>query len=134
MASVRDEVLACNAAFYEAFTSRDAARMDELWSREVPLVCIHPGWQPLEGREEVMGSWRAILEGPAAPAVECERPMVWVLGTAAFVVCIERLEGGELVATNVFVRESATWKLVHHHAGPLVDEPDDDEPPAGLLN
>jgi hypothetical protein len=42
-----------------------------------------------------------------------------VIGDSAYVVCGESIEGAELVATNVFVREDGTWKLVHHQAGPV---------------
>jgi hypothetical protein len=34
------------------------------------------------------------------------------------VICVEHLDGGDLIATNVFAREGTLWKLVHHQAGP----------------
>ena len=43
----------------------------------------------------------------------------FVHGDMAFVVCEERLPGGVLVATNVFVREDGDWKICHHHAAPV---------------
>jgi hypothetical protein len=42
-----------------------------------------------------------------------------VLGESAYVVCGEAVDGAELVATNLFVREDGAWKLVHHQAGPV---------------
>jgi hypothetical protein len=30
------------------------------------------------------------------------------------------VDGAELCATNVFAREDGAWKLVHHHAGPVL--------------
>ncbi|TMA07756.1 MAG: DUF4440 domain-containing protein, partial [Deltaproteobacteria bacterium] len=61
MTAAEREVLEANAAFYAAFTQRDADAMDVLWAREVPVACLHPGWEPLSGREEVVSSWRRIL-------------------------------------------------------------------------
>ena len=128
-----EAVLAANAAFYRAFATRDVAAMEALWARETPVACIHPGWQVLNGRENVMASWRGILAG-VPPAIECAQAIARVAGSAAFVVCTEILEAGELVATNLFVREAGDWKMAHHHAGPVATDADDDEPHSGFLN
>ena len=55
-------VLTANDAFYAAFRAQDLVAMDILWSRDARVLCVHPGWEPLEGRELVMRSWRAIFE------------------------------------------------------------------------
>jgi ketosteroid isomerase-like protein len=134
MTAEETAVLAANAEFYRAFASRDVAAMDAVWARETPVACIHPGWQVLNGREAVMASWRGILAG-APPAIRCDHEIARVTGTAAFVVCTEILDGGELVATNLFVREDGAWKMTHHHAGPVAaGEDDDDRPKSGFLN
>ncbi len=127
-------VLAANAAFYRAFSERDVAAMDALWAHSVPVACIHPGWHVLNGREAVMASWRGILAG-VPPAIRCSEEIARVAGSAAFVVCTESLDAGELVATNVFVQEAGDWKMAHHHAGPVASaDDDDDKPPSGFLN
>jgi ketosteroid isomerase-like protein len=39
--------------------------------------------------------------------------------------------GGATVATNMFLKEGDSWKMVHHHASPtsaLPSENDDEEP------
>jgi ketosteroid isomerase-like protein len=113
-------VLAANAIFYEAFDQRDVAAMERLWARRVPVACIHPGWAPLFGRDDVLKSWHAILTGPGAPRISCTDPVVHALGDgSALVVCVEVLPGGAMVATNVFVREDGAWRMVQHHAGPV---------------
>ena len=123
------EVLEANSAFYRAFAARDAAAMDALWARRAAVACVHPGWDALRGREEVMASWRSILGGDA-PHIRCTRASAHVLGAAAFVICHETTEGARLVATNVFVREDGAWRMVHHQAGGLAQPPEDDEPEA----
>jgi ketosteroid isomerase-like protein len=130
----QDEVLAANAAFYRAFAARDVDAMDALWARQAPVACVHPGWHALSGRDAVMASWRGILRGPGAPDIACGDATSHVFGESAFVVCDERLPGGVLVATNVFVREEGAWRLVHHHAGPIADADEDGRPNSGLLN
>jgi len=118
--AMNDEILTANRRFYEAFASADLGAMDEVWAREAPVSCVHPGWAALVEREEIMMSWQAILAG--------EAPTELVLGEAeahageimAYVVCTETIGEAQLVATNVFVREGEDWKLAHHQAGPVV--------------
>ena len=128
-------VLFANEAFYLAFATRDVRSMDELWSRQAPVTCVHPGWRPLLGREEVMESWVTLLGNPAAPHVEFREPRAFVYGETATVICFEVLQEGVLVATNVFVHEDANWRIVHHHATPLSEQVEfqDPQPPRGPL-
>lgn len=121
--SDRAQILFVNEAFYQIFRDRDAAAMDTLWAREAPVACIHPGWSALTTREEVMESWAGILANPESPQVSCHRPKAYLGGDQAFVICYEAIGQALLVATNVFQRESGTWKLVHHQAGPCHAEP-----------
>jgi hypothetical protein len=135
--SAEVEVLAANQAFYTAFARGDLTVIDALWAQRAPVACIHPGWGALHGREEVMESWRSILEGGPGPTVRCTRPSAAVLGDSAYVVCGETIQGAELVATNYFIREDGAWKLVLHQAGPVHRraEPRRRAPPrTGLLN
>jgi len=113
------EVLAQNRAFYAAFRQRDLDSMDQLWATQAKVACVHPGWQPIRGRAQVMASWRAILGQSSVPQIRCEDASAHVLGDTAFVLCEEVLGEGRLVATNVFVREEDDWRLVHHQAGPM---------------
>lgn len=130
------EVLTVNEAFYDAFSRHDIAAMEAIWSTRVDLACIHPGWDAIVGRREVLSSWRAILSSPEAPTVECTGAVAHVIGDVAYVVCSEVLPGAELCATNVFVREAGTWKLVHHQAGPVASRMEEARParPPRVLN
>lgn len=136
MSSAESEVLATNQAFYDAFTRGDFDAVDDLWARRAPVACVHPGWDALHGRDEVIASFRSILES-GAPAVKCTRPSAYVLGESAYVVCGESVAGAELVATNLFVREDGAWRLVFHQAGPVhrrVERRTARAPRGGLLN
>ena len=118
-----EDVLAANAAFYAAFSRRDPSLMEEVWAKEAPVACLHPGWEPLVGRDAVLQSWRGILLGGGAPAIRCERASAHLLGDVAYVLCIEQVPAGQLIATNVFVLEQGRWRMVHHHSSPIARRP-----------
>jgi ketosteroid isomerase-like protein len=115
-----DAVLAANLEFYRAFTARDLVAMEALWARSAPVACLHPGWPVLADRDQVMESWHGILANPEAPHIACYDERVLLYGEVALVVCEEELDGGTLVASNLFVREDGAWKIAHHQAGQLV--------------
>lgn len=119
MRYVDADVLAANEAFYRAFNERDIEAMDELWSRESPVWCVHPGWDPLSGRDTVMQSWRAILGNPLQTKIVAGGASVLTRGDMALVSCRELAAGNPLAATNVFVHEGEGWKLVQHHSSPV---------------
>jgi ketosteroid isomerase-like protein len=123
------EVLEANQAFYQAFSAQDADAVDALWARRAPVACIHPGWDALDGRDEVVGSFRAIIESGGAPQVRSTRAQARMLGEVAFVTCHEVVPGGRLVATNLFVKEDGAWRLVHHQATPLAEAASRGPPP-----
>lgn len=133
MSRPNDDVLAANEAFYEAFLHRDMVALEALWSRRPDVTCVHPGWEPLRGRTIVIESFFAILSGPNPPDIVASDASVHVMGESAFVVCTETVDGSELCATNVFIREGGSWKMVHHQAGPVVRRPPSVKPP-GLMN
>lgn len=111
-------VLQVNEAFYDAFGNADFAAMVQIWAHDDDIACTHPGWNVLTGYHDVIESWRAILEGAAAPQISCRDACAFVHGDTAFVTCNEVVGGGLLAATNIFVQKSGTWAMVHHHAGP----------------
>ena len=122
-----DQVLAANQAFYDAFESLDYDRMARIWSGSAPLSCIHPAWELIEGRTEVLASWRRIFGSTTAIRFALRDIHVFIAGDTGWVVLIEQIEtrhGEERVtgttqATNVFVREADGWRLVHHHSAPI---------------
>ncbi len=112
-------VLFANDAFYTAFAGRDTEAMREVWSEKVNLRCIHPGWDEITGREDVLDSWAAILGGDAAPDIICHHASAIIYGDVAVVVCHEEIENAFLIATNIFERQGRIWKMIHHQAGPM---------------
>jgi len=122
----QEAVLFANEAFYLAFSSKDLAAMADIWATKVRVTCIHPGWPPLFGRDEVMESWEGIFAGDT-PQISCHGAQAHMYGDSATVLCYERIPESYLVATNVFVRDGGLWKLVHHQAGPTQSGPSVDD-------
>lgn len=124
-------VMFANDAFYAAFAAGDLEAMGRLWAEDHPVTCIHPGWQPLFGYEAVMESWRGILSSGETAAIRCQDARVHAAGDLAWVTAFERLPRGVLVATNLFLRRGAQWRMIHHQAGPCQDPPAEPAPEPG---
>ena len=121
-----------NEAFYLIFGNRDFAGMDALWAAHENVSCIHPGWEALDNREDVMASWKSLMANENSPSITCRAPRARIIGETGVVVCYELLGSSVLVATNIFVKDGTAWKMVHHQAGPCRGLPDDlsEEPEA----
>ena len=117
--SPEDAVLAANDAFYHAFNEKDIEAMDAIWAVSPDVACVHPGWNLLFGREQVIDSWRRILSNPEQLRIFTGGETVIFAGEVALVLCRELVGGAPLAATNVFVQEDGAWKLLHHHSGPV---------------
>jgi hypothetical protein len=119
------EALVANEAFYRALGNSDMGAMENVWARLAPVTCLHPGWTLLNGRDDVLESWRTILSNPNQPRIVGGGASVTVFGDAAVVLCREVVSGSGLYATNIFVREEGAWRMTHHHSGPvMVHRPD----------
>lgn len=125
-----DMVLAVNAAYYRAFATSDAAAMEQIWALD-GVSCVHPGWRPLVGRAAVVRSYRDIFENSQTVAIVCTDEMAILHGDTARVICMERIGGMRLAATNCFVRTADGWLMTHHQASLVADMNPAVEPPGG---
>ncbi len=119
-------VLEANRKFYLALERRSFGEMEGCWSHADDVACTHPGWHRLDGWDEVSRSWQAIFTNSRAWRVRSEGERALRDGDLAVVFCVENLEAvgahgdpARMQATNVFRRESGSWKIVHHHASPM---------------
>ncbi len=115
--------LFANDSFYLAFSHRDIAALELLWACEHPVICIHPGWRVLTDRAEIIASWRAILNNPAAGMIVPHYARTFDYGRCTLVVCYEELQGQMLAATNIFVEEEGAVRMVMHQASACADPP-----------
>lgn len=113
-------VLSANEAFYRAFRKSDFKAMTDVWSKSPNVVCAHPGNLQVRGAD-VMSSWRVIFSGGAPDNIEARDVKCTLLSsTAAQVTCIEQVGPGQLTCTNIFVLEEDGWKMLNHHAAPVM--------------
>jgi hypothetical protein len=127
-------LLFANETFYRAFAERDVTLMGALWAEQEPVTCLHPGWPPVEGRDNVLQSWHAILTGPASPDIECLHSRAGIHRDMGLVICYERIGQDYLIATNIFIRSGEGWLLVHHQSGAAPEPGDGAAPPRRSIN
>lgn len=113
----------CEQAFYEALDAGDSEAVNELWLEDDDVVCIHPGGARLMGYAAVKASWTSILAGGPVHA-HCTLAKSLETPTVALRNVVEEVVVGQgtqqqivsVLATNVYVKTPAGWKMVLHHA------------------
>ncbi len=95
-------------AFYEALERADLEAMMAVWSEDEEIVCVHPAGQRLAGQEQVVVSGMMV-------AVHSVHESITVTGEAR--------ARPPMVATNVYLRTPAGWRMAVHHASPAPGEP-----------
>jgi ketosteroid isomerase-like protein len=126
----RSGVEAANAGLYRAVETGDLDLMEAVWD-EGDVVCVHPGAETLRGRGTVLRSWAAVMVASEYMQFFLTDVKVDVTGDTAVVTCTENVltgvegdqtsfQAGRAVATNVFRRRPGGWRLVVHHASPVL--------------
>jgi uncharacterized protein (TIGR02246 family) len=112
-------------AFYEALERGDLEGMMAVWAEDEEIICVHPTGPRLSGQDQVRESWAKIFSGGAGPRVHITQ-QVAVTGMMIAVHSVHEnftLEGDArsqvpVVATNVYLRTAAGWRMIVHHASP----------------
>jgi uncharacterized protein (TIGR02246 family) len=110
-------------AFYKALERADLELMMQVWSEDEDIVCVHPGGQRLSGQEQVREAWRQMFAGGQGLQVQVTQQVA----TAGMMVAVhsvhenitvtgERRARPPVIATNVYLRTPAGWRMVAHHA------------------
>ncbi|UCE03470.1 MAG: nuclear transport factor 2 family protein [Candidatus Latescibacterota bacterium] len=124
-----DRVRLLNQRFYDALSSQNLLRMEQIWSHSTYVRCVHPGWKMLSGWDSIRDSWRNIFTNAICLTVEPLTAQVEVHGAIAVVTCHERissftLEGSTVSkaqSTNIFEKSNGRWQLILHHSSPVAD-------------
>lgn len=110
-------------AFYEAFEHGDVAAMMEVWADDDEVFCIHPGGPRNVGPDSVRGSWEEIFTGPSRLRFQLEQQLFFVGAAIAVQSVFEYLQvndeaklRGPALATNIYTRTPAGWRMLAHHA------------------
>ena len=117
-------------AFYEALERSDLEAMMAVWSEDEEIVCVHPAGQRLAGQAQVREAWRRMFAGGPNMRVRITQQVV-IAGVMLelhsvhenITVAGEQRPRPPMVATNVYLRTAAGWRMIAHHASPAPGEP-----------
>jgi ketosteroid isomerase-like protein len=125
-------------AFYESLERCDLEQMMAVWAEDDEIMCVHPAGPRIAGQEQVRDSWRRIfasgqrLRVQIAQQVALSGMMVAVHSVHEVITVVgEKRARPPVVATNVYLRTAAGWRMVVHHASPApgpAPEPPEDPP------
>jgi len=114
-------------AFYEALERTDLEGMMAVWAEDEDIVCVHPGGPRLTGQDQVRESWsRMFAAGGRARVHISQQVAISAMMLAVhsvhenFTVEGEAQTRAPIVATNVYLRTAAGWRMIVHHASPGV--------------
>jgi uncharacterized protein (TIGR02246 family) len=119
-------------AFYEALERCDLDGMMAVWSEDDEIVCVHPGGARLTGQDEVRESWAKMFAAGPQARVTIDRQVAisgMMLAVHSvfenFTIAGAKAEAQPLpvVATNVYLRTAAGWRMIVHHASPAPGQP-----------
>jgi ketosteroid isomerase-like protein len=124
-------------AFYEALERCDLEAMMAVWAEDEEIICVHPTGPRLSGPEQIRESWARIFSGgPHARVHITSQVAISAMMLAVHSVhenfTLEGQAQGDarplpVVATNVYLRTAAGWRMIVHHASPA---PPGEKPPA----
>jgi len=127
-------------AFYEALESRDLDAMMAVWAEDEDILCVHPLGPRLTGQDQVRESWAKIFASEGGARVHVSH-QVAISGMMIAVhnvqenFALEAQGAGQqasdarpapILATNIYLRTGAGWRMIVHHASPA---PGEAEPP-----
>ena len=132
-------------AFYEALERCDLEGMMAVWAEDEDIVCVHPAGPRLTGQDQIRESWARIFSGGPRARVHITN-QVAISGMMLAVHSVHEnfvLPGQAqadarpvpIVATNVYLRTPAGWRMIVHHASPApAEKPPAAEPHPKLLH
>ena len=129
-------------AFYEALERGDLEGMMAVWAEDEEIICVHPTGPRLAGQDQVRESWAKIFSGGAGPRVHITQQVA----VTAMMIAVHSVhenftvEGDAraqvpVVATNVYLKTAAGWRMIVHHASPApapTESPPRETPPKFL--
>ena len=112
-------------AFYEALERSDLEGMMAVWSEDEEIVCVHPGGPRLSGQDQVRQSWAKIFAGGTGPRVRITQQVAM----SGMMIAVHSVHENfsvpgdprahvPVIATNVYLRTAAGWRMIVHHASP----------------
>jgi ketosteroid isomerase-like protein len=118
-------------AFYEALERGDIEAMMGVWAEDEEILCVHPAGPRLVGHAQVRESWQRIFSGGGGVRIHVTQRVAM----QAMMVAVHNVQenapapagkrqGPAVVATNVYLRTAAGWRMIVHHASHGPSQPD----------
>lgn len=124
--SVEEEIRKVSKKFYAALNrmvNGDADTLADVWLHSATVTAMHPIGGRQVGWDAVKASFGQVAQLASEGKVELKDQLIHLAGDVAYEVGIEqghlKLAGQEVTiehrVTNIYQREAAVWKIVHHH-------------------
>ncbi len=115
-------------AFYSAIETGNYDLMEAVLADD-SVSCIHPSLMPLVGRDDVLASWKTILQTHSESAIKIDvinrkksKGIAVHLVSEAFTENFDTNTAfSQALATNVYIQQKNGWKLMMHHASFVAD-------------
>lgn len=124
-------------AFYDAMQRADLAAFMDVWAEDEEILCILPNGPRIHGYTGIREVWRHIFEDGRRFAIKLSN----VVTLPGMLVAIHSLhetftlldepesQTALILATNIYARSGAGWRLMVHHASPTLADHDEDISP-----
>ena len=135
-----EAITEANEEFYAAAEAGDLDRLGAIWLAgpfEASVQCVHPGWAPVFGREDVLRSWAVVCANTPFLQFFLTDVRIDVVDRIAVVSLTENIitdmsagsseedpgfiAGGRATTLNVFRRTDDGWRLWMHHASAVME-------------
>jgi len=125
--------------FYEALERCDLDAMMAVWAEDEDIVCVHPAGARLTGQDQIRESWTRLFSGGPRARVHITS-QVAISGMMLAVHSVHEnftIQGqarGDapqpvpIVATNIYLRTAAGWRMIVHHASPAPAQAQPEKP------
>ena len=121
-----EEVRAASAQLYAALNrmlNGDPGSLSDIWSYSTTVTTMHPIGGREVGWDQVKKSLEQVAQLTSAGQVRPSEQFIQVAGDVAYELGVERARftlagqpvAGDCRVTNIYRRESGSWKVVHHH-------------------
>jgi ketosteroid isomerase-like protein len=115
-------------AFYEALERGDLEGMMAVWAEDEEIVCVHPGGPRLTGQAQVRDGWTKIFAGGARASLHVTQQvaisaMMLAVHSVHENFGVQDAPSVQVVATNIYLRTAAGWRMIVHHASPAPVQP-----------
>src|ERR1700676_3187311 len=121
--STEDEVRTASQQFYAALNNMangDASAMSEIWSHDAVVTAMHPVGGRHVGWDEVRDSFQQVAQIASEGRIRLDDQMfrlqaLWPTKSVRSAGRPALLATLDHRVTNIYRRETDSWKIVHHH-------------------